>query len=1107
MTTAMSDLFISYSTDDRPFVKELVRVAGFRAQAVWVDYDNIPKGEKFWEEITLGIDEADAFVFIMSPDSVAKASQHGDYAFCRREIEYANKQGKRIIPVIYKYGFQLEADIFSAHKVLSERNWIKEHAAESDPVLSLVKCVEELLKAATEDLLYAKMHTRLLVNARDWDNNRREDALLRGELLVEAEEWLKLGTLKEKDQSQNKGLQHCDQVPTPLQQKFIKKSRLVEDTENERQRLLIEAKDDAEKQKKWANQAYESSQRRRRELEITNENSKRTIRKSRKILGAAILVSVSIIVATLWWREQAVKERKIALTETQMEREGNDALGQFKRNPLGNFLTVMRLSQEVQELIKKTGNREYLGTAPIYALQTMLGELQSQILLSHKAMVYSASYSPKGDRIVTASADKTARVWDVSGNLLAELTGHQASVTGASFNPQGNLIITQSSDKTARVWDVSGKLVAELTGHQDRISSASFNPQGNRIVTASDDKTARVWDVSGKLLAELKGHQGAIKSTKFSPDGNLILTASQDKTARLWDLSGKLLVELKGHQDRLLGASFSPKGDRILTISWDRTARLWDLSGNLIAELKGHQDGILSAAFNPQGDRIATASFDGKALVWDLSGRQIFELKGHRGKILDISFSPKGDRILTASFDGTARVWDLEGKQIAELTGHGGSVGITATLDSQGNPDFIIGSTGAVETAAFNPEGDRVLTASSDNTARIWDFMRPSAVVELKGNRGDTYSASFNAPGDHVVTASYLATAQIWDLSGKLITELKGQDLNVQNASFNPQSDRILTAPFLGSSAYIWDLSGKQIAKLSGSSGNHGVNDGTARVWDFSGIQLPKTEKEFSGSIFTSASFSPKGDRIATTFFNGNTALVWDLSGNLITEFKAPKNRLLSANFNQQGNLIVSRVSSKDEYHSRPHSHNGQPGADIIRSESVGPVLIWDLTGKVITTIEGHPASVNSANFNFQGDRIITASNDETSKIWDLSGKQVLELRGHQDRVTSASFNFQGDRIVTASDDKTIRVWDSSGKLLTVLRGHQRAVNMVSFNPKGDLILSASSDGTARLWKYETLEETLTHGCNWLAPYLETHPEALKKLPTCQSVRGVSTVK
>ena len=112
--------------------------------------------------------------------------------------------------------------------------------------------------------------------------------------------------------------------------------------------------------------------------------------------------------------------------------------------------------------------------------------------------------------MVTASEDKTARLWDVAtGQALQVLQGHQESVWHAAFSPDGKLVVTASGDKTARLWDVAtGQALQVLQGHQESVCHAAFSPDGKLVVTASGDKTARLWDVAtGQALQVLQGHQ------------------------------------------------------------------------------------------------------------------------------------------------------------------------------------------------------------------------------------------------------------------------------------------------------------------------------------------------------------------------------------------------------------------------------------------------------------------------------------------------------------------------------------------------------------------------------------------------------------------------
>ena len=107
----------------------------------------------------------------------------------------------------------------------------------------------------------------------------------------------------------------------------------------------------------------------------------------------------------------------------------------------------------------------------------------------------------------------------------------------ASFSPDGTRIVT-ASWHTARLWDAAtAKEIVVLRGHDDYVNSVSFSHDGNRIATASNDKTVRIWDTkTGREIAVLRGHQDVASFAAFSPDGTRIVTASEDNTVRVWDV-------------------------------------------------------------------------------------------------------------------------------------------------------------------------------------------------------------------------------------------------------------------------------------------------------------------------------------------------------------------------------------------------------------------------------------------------------------------------------------------------------------------------------------------------------------------------------------------
>lgn len=303
------------------------------------------------------------------------------------------------------------------------------------------------------------------------------------------------------------------------------------------------------------------------------------------------------------------------------------------------------------------------------------------------------------------------------------------NIRSATFSADGTRVVTASSDNTARIWEAgSGNEIAVLTGHGSQVRTAMFSHDGRRVVTTSYDETARVWDVeSGKQLAVLEG-RAWFTAALFSPDGTRIVTVGDSYiAAQLWNAdTGKELKKFtapdQGGRD---GVLFSPDGKRIATMDHSGI-EIWNTDGEneptiLKPRHKGERFYFRAFAFSPDGNRIVTACSDDNNVyftcTWDVERGELLESMPLPvqavNAVITVTFSPDGEHILIVGrpYVRTVHIWD--GKTGREL--------------------MVLPSQSRVNTAVFSPDSTRILTASEDGTACLWDVK--TAIEQHKGKR------------------------------------------------------------------------------------------------------------------------------------------------------------------------------------------------------------------------------------------------------------------------------------------------------------------------------------------------------------------------------------
>ncbi|MDX8521516.1 nSTAND1 domain-containing NTPase [Mesorhizobium dulcispinae] len=861
---------------------------------------------------------------------------------------------------------------------------------------------------------FLETRARLMADAHRWhsDNRNQELLLPSGKRLAEGEELL-----------QSRREEVDDQVIEYIEASSrAQKER--EEKDRQAERALIEAAEAARRE------------RLEREAERRSLAAAAASRLAQRTRYAALVATALALMAGagafFGFRAQQEATRQAELAEQSAdkarsaEKEALEARDQALRN---QSLSLSFLSQQTAasgdteaaillalEALPKSGSgpaRPYLFEAEAALFNALLVHHQTAVF-KHDAGVTQAAFNQTGDRIVTASYDKTARIWDVAkGSEIAILKGHQGPVERAGFSPDGRRVITAARDGTARIWDADSGAQRAVLAPVGDYPTAVFDSNGDRVLTAGQNSHASLWDArtGTKLLSVASTGDGL---AGFNPDGRSFVT-SQERKVFVWNAADGALIRECRVYTYASTLTFSPDGSRLLVGSWGDISygnfpALWDPSnGTEIARLLGHKSDtqLQGATFSHDGRRIATVSLDGSARIWDGKSGFLLDVLGQESpnlKLKDIdrddrdvemnsAFSPNDRLLATASMNGPIRIWDV------------GRASLFST---------ITGHRALIEHLEFNPvDSNILLTASHDGTARLWD-VDGILTTDLMNKYPPTF-AVFSPDNVHLLTGGGDAKGHLWDVAGREIAEFDTGEI-VNDATFSPDGSRVATASLSGR-VLIWDVAGRrEIARLQYPLG------------------------------LLQVQFSPKGDLLASSSTDG-TARLWNAATGIEVATIQTSGRQIV--FNPDGDLVLAATSDNAAH-------------------------LLETNGTELKKLVGHEGRITGAAFSPDGKLVATAALDHTARIWSVKdGSTVAILRGHGDQLTEVAFSPDGQSLLTASRDGTVRIWSvPDGTERVVLRGHTGAVTSAQFSPNGLYVLTASTqDGAARLWAARTGRE------------------------------------
>lgn len=376
--------------------------------------------------------------------------------------------------------------------------------------------------------------------------------------------------------------------------------------------------------------------------------------------------------------------------------------------------------------------------------------------------ISALALSADGQRLAIGTGDGTVSLRDVKTGQEIRHVQDKGAIYAVALGPAGEWLAYGGDNYDIKVLDVKSGRNRVLSTNPDLVQTVACSTAANSCAFGTLDKRIRLWNFTTQRETILSFNTSQVNALAFSDDGRWLVSGGGDKAVKVYEpAAGGAARTFSGHARAVTAVAMSGNGQFVASVDVGGALKLWSretgkelptLAGSVRTEKRNNAGslGVTGVHFRKTGD-LAVSYEDGEVRVLDLASgmaRSTTHIKGSPQVL-----SPDDRWILDLDYGGIA-IWNVADGSLVRRLAHG---------------------VGALESAAFSPDGRWLATGSADTTIKLWDTQTWKEST-LRGHQGFVKSLAFGPDGRRLVSGSGDGTVRVWDVaSGKLLAVVASQ--------------------------------------------------------------------------------------------------------------------------------------------------------------------------------------------------------------------------------------------------------------------------------------------------------------------------------------------